>query len=75
MFLLVLIQDRDASPFQIMVADAAMNKPDRRFAQNLQKRAAEDALIGGQLVESGTHDEGVSFVNQGDLDRGAAYFA
>src|SRR2546426_2581971 len=33
------------------------------------------SLVGGKLMEPGAHDEGVQFVDQGDLDRLASHFA
>jgi hypothetical protein len=73
--LLLLILDRDAVLAEIKAADSRLKKLDLRFAQDLRKRAPEDALIGGKLMEPGAHGEGVRFVDQRDLDRLAGHFA
>jgi len=74
MLLLLLILDRDAVLAGIKAGDSRLKKLNLRFAQDLRKRAPEDVLISGKLMEPWTHHEGVRFVDQGNLDRLAGHF-
>src|SRR2546428_7080425 len=71
---MLLILDRDAVLAEIKAGDSRLQKLDLRFAQDLRKRAPKDVLISGKLMEPWTHDEGVRFVDQGNLDRLAGHF-
>jgi hypothetical protein len=73
--LLLLILDCDAVLAGIKAGNASLKKLDLRVAQDLRKRATKDVLVGGKLMESGTHGEGVRFIDQRDLDGLVGHFA